>query len=78
MKTKKTLFVILPVLWVLLILINPTLGFLGSNKFLKSRHPFNFMYNALRRLRTVTMFFLIVTNVFLVLGLREKRGNENS
>jgi hypothetical protein len=77
MKTKKTLLIILPVLWVLLILVNPMLGVLGGNKILRSRRPFNFLYDAVRGLRSVTMFFLIVINVFLVVGLREDYGKKH-
>jgi len=53
---------------VFLILVNPMLGVFGGNKILRSRRPFNFLYDAVRGLRSATMFFLIVINIFLVLG----------
>jgi hypothetical protein len=77
MKTKKAIFILLPVLWALLILINPALGVLGGNKILRSRRPFNFLYDAVRGLRSVTMFFLIVINIFLALGLHEDYGKKH-
>jgi hypothetical protein len=70
MKIKKMVFIILPVLWSLLILVNPILGVLGGNKILRARRPFNFLYDAVRGLRSVTMFFLIVLNVFLLMQFR--------
>jgi hypothetical protein len=76
MKINKMIFVILPVLWVLLILINPMLALMGGNKFIKSRRPFNFLYDAVRGLRSATMFFLIVINIFLAVGLREDYGTK--
>jgi hypothetical protein len=77
MKTKKTLLIVLTVLWVFLILVNPMLGVFGGNKILRSRRPFNFLYDAVRGLRSATMFFLIVINIFLVLGLREDYGKKH-
>lgn len=76
MKTKKTLLILLPVLWALLILVNPILGALGGNKILRARRPYNLLYDAMRGLRSATMFLLIVINIFLALRLREKRDND--
>ena len=50
---------------------------MGGNKFLKSRRPFNFLYDAVRGLESATMFFLIVINIFLALGLREDYGKKH-
>jgi len=78
MTLKKIVFVLLPVLWSLLIIINPALGFLGGNKVLKSRRPFNYIFETVRGLRSVTMFFLIVINIFLMMGLKEASKKERS
>jgi hypothetical protein len=78
MTLKKIVFVFLPVLWSLLIIINPALGFLGGNKVLKSRRPFNYIFQTVRGLRSVTMFFLIVINIFLMIRLQEASKKEHS